>query len=252
MRSTTIATGFVALGLLLAAGCGDDDEPVSSGGSSSGGSEEAAGVAPEACDAYVAIGEAINGLPEGNGAGAYIERELVPATEAFAEAAPAELAEQAETMRSAAAAGVEDPAAVEADAAFQAYTEAGAVTHDGCDWETLDVTAVDYAFEGIPDTVPAGELSLALANEGEEEHEIVIFKRNEGVTQSIDELLALPESESESLVTFGAATFAPPGETGYASANLEPGTYFAVCFVPVGGDGPPHFTEGMRAEFEVT
>lgn len=33
----------------------------------------------------------------------------------------------------------------------------------------------------------------------------------------------------------------------------DPGSYIAVCFIPIGGgeEGPPHFTGGMVAEFDV-
>jgi hypothetical protein len=40
-------------------------------------------------------------------------------------------------------------------------------------------------------------------------------------------------------------------------ADLEPGDYAVVCFIPTGsggdteGDGPPHFTKGMVSYFEV-
>ena len=82
---------------------------------------------------------------------------------------------------------------------------------------------------------------------------MVMFRKADGETRSFEELFALPEEEAGDAVTFTAATFSPIGETTYAVADLEPGQYAAVCFIPVGGaeDGPPHFTEGMLAEFEV-
>ena len=40
--------------------------------------------------------------------------------------------------------------------------------------------------------------------------------------------------------------------------DLQPGEYIALCFIPEGskdenteGQGPPHFTKGMRMEFSV-
>ena len=71
--------------------------------------------------------------------------------------------------------------------------------------------------------------------------------------------MELPEEEVFSKITLVNATFADPGGTDAASWNLNsPGRYAVVCFIPVGsvgeaeGDGPPHFTEGMVQEFEVT
>ena len=85
------------------------------------------------------------------------------------------------------------------------------------------------------------------------------FKINDGVTESLDELFALPEDEVFGKITPVNATFASPGESDSGSWNLtSPGTYAVVCFVPVGsvgeaeGDGPPHFAEGMVQEFTVS
>ncbi len=80
----------------------------------------------------------------------------------------------------------------------------------------------------------------------------------------MDELLALPEDEAESKVEFRGAAFAAPGEHDVTFAQLEPGRYVMLCFIPTGTtsmemldgetppDGAPHFTQGMVHEFEVT
>jgi hypothetical protein len=125
---------------------------------------------------------------------------------------------------------------------------------------TTDVTGVDYAFEGVPETLPAGPHTFTFANEGEEPHELVIF-RIVDENDTLEDLLALPEAEAESRVEEAGGTFALPGEEGEpAEVELEAGKYAFVCFIPVGttgetpeetGDGPPHFTEGMATEFTV-
>jgi hypothetical protein len=131
------------------------------------------------------------------------------------------------------------------------YNAILAPTHDGCGYQQLDVTAVNYAFEGVPDSLDAGTTSLALTNDADEMHEMVLFRRADGETRSVDELLALPQGDPALEVV--TAAFVQPGETGYTTADLEAGGYIGVCFLPVGGaeDGPPHFTEGMVTEFEV-
>ena len=75
-----------------------------------------------------------------------------------------------------------------------------------------------------------------------------LFKRADGATESIDEVLALPEDELMSKVQFTGVTFGGPGTTNYVALDLEPGTYFLLCFLPQGGgeDGPPHFMAGMK------
>jgi hypothetical protein len=90
---------------------------------------------------------------------------------------------------------------------------------------------------------------------------IDIVRKNDGVTESFEELLALPEEEAFTKVTSVGTGFAPPGESGYVLVDLAPGEYLALCPLPVGWvdmsgpppeDAPPHFTEGMSNEFTVS
>ncbi|HSH23369.1 MAG TPA: hypothetical protein VK975_04825 [Acidimicrobiales bacterium] len=135
-----------------------------------------------------------------------------------------------------------------------------------CGWEQVDVTAVDYAFQGIAGSYPAGPVSFELTNQGGELHEFVLLQKNEGVTESFEAILAGGEEEGGQKVTPLGGTFAAPGEDGYKVANLEPGEYAVVCFIPVGStpeaeaaaegsgeapEGPPHFTQGMSSVFTV-
>ena len=56
----------------------------------------------------------------------------------------------------------------------------------------------------------------------------------EGEDRPVEELLALPEEEAQALVTDKAFVFIPPGAGTYTTADLDPGRYVAICFVPVG------------------
>jgi hypothetical protein len=144
--------------------------------------------------------------------------------------------------------------------------------------DTIEVSAVDYGFVGIPTSVEAGT-TLALTNDSEAEvHEIVLFRLPEGETRSVQELLMLGEEEAGQVTgPPKGVSVALPGEEGQnALGDLtveEPGRYVMVCFVPTGADpqtyrellsappasdeppeipgGPPHFTQGMVAEFTV-
>ena len=141
-----------------------------------------------------------------------------------------------------------------------------------CGYVTLNLTATEYAFGGLPTEVPAGGVIVNLANIGEQVHEFALLRVNDDVEITLEELLALPEEESDQYVTFVNAAFAFPEAVGHTVVNLTPGRYVAICFLPVGATpevmsqmsgpdsstppgvelGPPHFMEGMVQEFTVS
>jgi hypothetical protein len=80
------------------------------------------------------------------------------------------------------------------------------------------------------------------------------------VTETFDEILELPEEESISKVTIFGPAIGPPGSTSYMLADLEPGEYVALCFIPQGmtsfeqepPEAPPHVALGMKQEFAIS
>lgn len=181
--------------------------------------------------------------------------QLGPIFAVIAEDAPDSVSEPATELNAAIEALDEgDAEAFNADSTFETYTTflTGAVQE--CDFPGVDVAAVDYAFEGVPETVDAGVNAFNLTNESDaEDHELVIFRKADGEALSFEELLELGEEEVGDRVQFVGAAFAPMGASGAALADLTPGDYAMVCFIPVGSgeEGPPHFTEGMIQEFTV-
>lgn len=142
---------------------------------------------------------------------------------------------------------------------------------------TIEITGGDYVFENVPETVASGA-ELTFKNGGAEFHEMVVFRIVDGEERSIQELIELPEEESESLIEFQGVLVAMPGEDGIspeaggASVPIgAAGRYGIVCFIPQGadpaaveaamagategppdlGDGTPHAFLGMASEFEV-
>lgn len=163
------------------------------------------------------------------------------------------------------------------DASTDADTDAVDLEPVSDDTGTVEVTAVDYAFEDLPATVPAGT-RLALANASSAElHELVAFRLPDDETRSVGELVALPQEEV--LPTLGAPVtvlLAPPGGEQIPAVGdgtlAEPGRYAIVCVIPTGADpdeylqaaaeseeegppqvdgGPPHIAQGMFAELAV-
>jgi hypothetical protein len=195
-----------------------------------------------------------------------------PAAEAATAAAePVGMAEQVGAVLAAAQAGdFFSPAFTEPYAGIIDYMKAN------CGYAELDVAASEYEFAGLPAEVPAGPAIISLENVGEQMHETAVMRINDDVTLSVEELLALPEEESEGMATEAAFAAAAPGTTGHAIADLTPGRYVVLCFFPEGMTpevfaeveaagvdgpedtlppgielGPPHFTLGMVHEFTV-
>jgi hypothetical protein len=177
--------------------------------------------------------------------------------------------EIADTVDSAVSAFQEQGEAVFEDPTFvDAIAEIDQFVLDNCDYEQVDVTMEDYSFTGIPDEVEAGTIAFSLTNDGAELHEFVVFQLRGDAT--LDDLLELPEDATEE--DFGefvkpvpGGGFAEPGASDLALVKLnKDGNYVALCFIPVGSTdeasaeaaeeagAPPHFMEGMAAEFEVT
>ena len=140
--------------------------------------------------------------------------------------------------------------------------------------EEVEVTGVDYAFNGIEPTVEVGTTFTFTNGSDEEPHELVLFHIPDSEKRSIQELLELPEEEAMKAVgaPVGVAVAPQPGEPGEVvdgELTIEKaGRYAAICFIPVGStpeqamegppeegqegeapSGPPHFVRGMIEEF---
>ena len=149
---------------------------------------------------------------------------------------------------------------------------------------TLDVGGVEYAYTNLPTSVPVGT-SLTFTNNGAEVHEMVLVRIADGVTESLEELLAMdaegrdPMEEGLVEMVGDMPLFAAPGTTAEGTRTLESeGRYVVLCFIPqgltdmsaleqLGPDtnpedlppevqaimaNPPHFALGMIQEFTVT
>lgn len=142
---------------------------------------------------------------------------------------------------------------------------------------TVEVTTVDYAYEGLPSELEAGTSIDVRNTSAAELHELVALRLPDDERRSIEELLVLPREELEALFAAPPAlvAVAPPGEDAFVTLGDgtldEPGRYAVACFIPTGADpqaylsaleanpgqppqvdgGPPHFSAGMHAELVV-
>jgi len=165
------------------------------------------------------------------------------------------------------------------DSADDAEESDDTTTSEAADAGPVEVTLVDYGFQGLPDSVAAGTKFTVTNSSTAELHEFVAFKIPESETRSAEEILALPEEEGQAALGGppAAVLIGPPGGGEMIAAVgdgtlSEPGRYLVACFIPTGANpqeyleaaaesqggppqvegGPPHFTKGMRAEITVT
>jgi hypothetical protein len=189
---------------------------------------------------------------------------LHPFVESLASAAPDELASDIDVLTRA----VDELASTgDVDAVFGRPEVGSAIGNlhafelDNCGWTIRPVAVTEYAFD-LPGELDAGVTSFELANEGTELHELQLLRKNDGVTETADELFALSLEEILAKATFvGYVDAVPPGETYYTVVDLGPGEYVAFCTVQVGktsedatppDDAPPHLTRGEVSEFTVS
>jgi hypothetical protein len=149
-------------------------------------------------------------------------------------------------------------------------------TPDPVDGDTIEVSMVDFAFVGLPETTAAGT-RLTVVNDAEEElHEVVAFRLPDDEDRAVDELAGLAPGELvQALGEPVTVLLAEPGGEQIPAVGdgtlAEPGRYALMCFIPTGVDpqeylrvaaeteegppqvegGPPHFVHGMYAEITV-
>lgn len=256
----------VMLALLLAA-CGDDDNDSAT---TAAPDTTAASDTTVACDAYVALDHAFN-IDQDPEAG-------TAALQQFVGSAPDEVAAQVRPFLDKVR---EDPeTALDSEESAAAETAADDFAYDNCGDTTVDVRAVDFAYDGVPKEIPSGRVVFALTNASAsgEFHEALLLRKADGVDRPAADLLAGAEGativDASSLeaalpeLSMVSVGFAEPegGRTrDVFSADLEPGNYVLACLLPV--DSPDqldryfagdqegmvrHFSRGMFAEFTVT
>lgn len=117
--------------------------------------------------------------------------------------------------------------------------------------QPVAVSAVDFKFEGVPTTAPAGDYAVTLKNTGAQPHEMVFVELKPGVT--MDQVISTAKDKGEGaakqlLTNDNVASSSGPAAPGASTTfgvTLEKGkTYGYVCFV----GGPPHAFQGMYGQ----
>jgi hypothetical protein len=265
MHSTTTRRTLVAaaaFGLLFAA-CGDDNDTGSAGATTTaaadGSAGDGGGASSELCDLAQEMADQ-DDFPTPEQLQQYQELAPEEIQDAVQTAAGPLIDAGGDPVAMFAAIGQDDVETASAEINEFETAECG-IDHEGDSTPpndqpedgaaVVELTSTEYAFNDLPDTVDAGLTSFVLTNDGAEAHFMEIIKVVEGHT--IDEALQFegdPEAEGLIETVATSAIAAPGGDVEAASAELEPGEYSMLCFVP-GPDGTPHAFMGMHTEFTV-
>jgi hypothetical protein len=258
-NTTTLRYGALALALGLGGlvgACSNDDSSSSSRS------------LPAACRAEVKLEDAVAGVPTPNDSANATPAELaafkagypavtraITALDAALPTHPTAVTKLLDQLKAIGRTG--DPSgldSIDGDAM-------GAYFYEHCDDQNHAITAKEYEYDGGTAAIKAGAVRVQLTNGGTQLHEMVLLRRNDGVTQSFKDLLALGDA-AQSKAKFINATVSEQGKASYLSGTLTPGSYAMVCFIPDGttsfaqlqggsSGGAPHFTKGMIREFTV-
>jgi hypothetical protein len=262
----TVLAAVLLIAIVALSACGDEADDTSSATTADTTAPPAPAERPALCDAWLTtdeVGSALSGPDVAPEVAEQATRAIADALEGVE--APEGLEPQLETANDAVAAALTgEPGAFESPEFTAAITDIGAWVHEDCGFATVEVDAVDHAFEGLDESLAPGPASFRLANGGADAHVMVIHRFDDDSDLSADDLVAAMEpvgspaldDETEAVVT---GAFAAPGSEGYVTADLEAGRYIVFCPIPAGftGDGPPppdalpHVALGMYAEFTV-
>lgn len=147
---------------------------------------------------------------------------------------------------------------------------------------TIDMKDFAFALSG---DIGAGTQTLKVVNGGQQAHEAIVMRLNEGVTAAdVMKMLAAgppggegapedsgtpaaegsPASEGTPAEAGAPEEAGPPpfssagglspidmGGTGFVTQSFTPGEYLFICFLPDTTTGTPHFATGMVQEFTV-
>jgi hypothetical protein len=119
---------------------------------------------------------------------------------------------------------------------------------------TPDVTMklADYAF-GLSTPLQAGKRTIRVENAGPQLHEVALARLAPG--KSLQDFIAWEtggEKGPPPVVLLGGVSPIEPGAAATFSADLTPGEYVLLCFIPDRGDGKPHLMHGMAQQLTIS
>jgi hypothetical protein len=118
---------------------------------------------------------------------------------------------------------------------------------------TADVvmTLSDYSFQ-LSKPLTAGKQTIEVRSSMGQPHEVELIRLAPGKTEKdmlgwMQKMQGPPPGEG-----LGGVAAVVAGVPNYFSADLTPGNYVLICFLPDAKDGKPHFTKGMIQVVSIT
>jgi len=117
----------------------------------------------------------------------------------------------------------------------------------------VEVELVDFAFEGLPDSVAAGTRLTITNSSAVELHKLSALPLPDGEDRPVEELITLPATELGAILRVLPATVLAAGPGGPQLDELgdgtlsAPGRYALICAIPLGLD-PDGYLNAMPAE----
>jgi len=117
---------------------------------------------------------------------------------------------------------------------------------------TVGVTLQEWAVVVDDASVPAGEITFSVTNDGPNDvHEFVILRTDlDPGDLPVDEHGAVTEA-GEGIEVVDEIEDIPVGETQEVSVELEAGSYVLLCNIYSADENEAHYAEGMRIAFLV-
>jgi uncharacterized cupredoxin-like copper-binding protein len=109
---------------------------------------------------------------------------------------------------------------------------------------------MDYNFK-LSAPLRAGMRTFRVQNTGSQHHEVELVQLAPGVSAAdfmkwIEKMEGPPPGKA-----LGGVSGIESGMSAYFTADLSPGNYALICFLPDSKDGKPHFAHGMIQQITV-
>jgi hypothetical protein len=115
---------------------------------------------------------------------------------------------------------------------------------------TVDVTLSEFEVVADPDSVPEGDVTFDVQNDGEETHELVIVKTDFDAGELPTEDDGSVDEGADGIDVIGETDEIDSGDSDSRVFGLDPGNYVLLCNLVE--DDESHYAQGMRTPFEVT